>query len=74
MKKKAIDGLLLYKVVEIELVDGTKIVGWLVPKGNGYLILPIYDIWHTYECKASHIKGGVCHKTNNVKVFDEEGL
>lgn len=74
MKKKTIDELLLYKVSEIELVDGTGIVGWLVPKGNGYLILPIDDIWHTYECKASHIKDGVCHKTNKVKVFDGEEL
>ena len=73
MKKKTIDELLLYKVAEIELVDETRIVGWIVPKGNGYLILPIYDFWNTYECKASHIKSAR-YRTNTVKVFDGEEL
>lgn len=71
MKKKTIDELLLYKVSEIELVDETRIMGWLVPKGDGYLILPIYDFWNTYKVKASHIKSAH-YRTNNFIVLGGE--
>lgn len=71
MTKKKIDEFLLYKVSEIELVDGTRIIGWLVPNGDGYLILPVYDYWNTYKVKASHIKSAH-YRTNNFIVLDGE--
>lgn len=66
MKKKEIDEF-IYKFVEIELLDGTRTVGQIVPDGNGYLLLTIYEDY-PYVLKASRIKDIRPHEGDSIGV------
>ena len=72
MKKKEIDEI-LYKILEIELVDGTKTVGQIVPYGNGYLLRPFYG---DRPCllEARHIKRARYMMNNFIAPDEEEDL
>ena len=73
MKKKEVDELLLYKILEIELVDGTKTVGQIVPCGNGYLLRTFYG---DRPCllEARHIKSARYMMNNFIEPDEEDEL
>ena len=67
MKKSYIDRYALYSAVEVDIGNDIKLKGWIIPKGNSYMLLPFDDIWNTYSFCASHVKD-ITHLTNNVKI------
>lgn len=67
MKKSYIDNYALYNAVIVEIIEGDKFKGWLVPKGKEYLLLPFDNIWKRYSFKASSIKE-IIHMTNKVSI------
>lgn len=67
MKKSYIDRYALYSAVEVDLGADIKLKGWIIPKGNSYMLLPFDDIWNTYSFCASHVKD-ITHLTNGVKI------
>ena len=67
MKKSYIDRYALYSAVEVDFTDKFKLRGWIIPKGNSYMLLPFDDIWNTYSFCASHVRD-ITHLTNNVKI------
>ena len=72
MKKKEIDEI-LYKILEIELVDGTKTVGQIVPCGNGYL-LRTFNGDRPCLLEARHIKRARYMMNNFIAPDEEEDL
>lgn len=67
MKKSYIDRYALYSAVEVDFSDKLKLKGWIIPKGNSYMLLPFDDIWNTYSFCASHVRD-ITHLTNSVKI------
>ena len=67
MKRIYVDKYALYHAVEVELNNGDKFKGWLVPKDRQYSLLPLDDIWHIYSFNASFIKE-ITHLTNGVQI------
>ena len=66
-ERKAIDNYALYHAVKLVDIDNIEHIGWLVPKGKDYVLLPFNTIWHTYSFKQTHIKA-IYHLTNGTLI------
>jgi hypothetical protein len=62
--KAALEVYALYQAVKIIDFENAEYTGWLVPRQNEYVLLPLNNIWSTYTIKRSHIKK-IYHLTNN---------
>lgn len=66
--KEAINLYALYCAVKLIDIDNIEYKGWLVPKENNYMLLPINDNnFNRYIFKKSHIKA-IYHLTNGVLI------